>query len=234
MDVRCSHKWRVPIGAILLMLAGQSCSSNDNSPQTDGQPRLVDAGGARLPFETVTDWVSYGDAALVVTVTGESQIQASPAETERGEGLVGRQVKVSVDSIVWQHAATNAPPSAFDFIGWGWTLHDGETTPMGAPRPEVGSQYLIMATEYADDGWGPINPATVLPLANGKVQNDSEETFEAIDAVVGLDVNAVAALLAGTPPEPIAEANRNLDPDARVRAVHGSPDSSPVTTTAHS
>jgi hypothetical protein len=208
-----------------ISLAAAACGSDsDQGEDLDAELGVGSevGGSARLPFETLDDWVSYGDAALLVTVASEAEIPATPEELARGEGLVGRRLTVKVDDVIWRHPSSPSPPTAFAFDGYPWELRDGKKLPTAEPGTgwlEVGHQYIVMATRYNPEGWGPINPAAILNVSEGRVPSAPQFPAPYAMSLAGKSSSEVARALERATPNPVAEANHALDPDARWRAV---------------
>ncbi|MGI9032057.1 MAG: hypothetical protein ACR2HP_19065 [Ilumatobacteraceae bacterium] len=190
----------------------------------------IEGGSARLPFETLTDWVSYGDAVILGTVTAETEIPPTAEAETRGEGLIGRALTVTVDEIIWQHPTSEGAPAEFSFTGYPWELRSGEriqTVSVEAGWLEVGRQYLLAVTKYEPDGWGPINPSTALPVADGVIQDveGTESSFEL--ELAGADTVTARSRIEEADPDPTAEQYRELDPDAQWQAVVSERDPGP-------
>ena len=203
-------------------LGGFTACGNDvadsATPTTESQvPFPSDGGLARWPHETLTDWVSYGDVAVVATVIDAAEIAPSTEIAKHG-GLVGRTITVRRDQVVWQHPAAPDPPETFEFVDYGWIIHDGARTPFtdrGTVRLEVGEQYLLLVAQLSDEGWFPVHPSTVLGLTSDRTDIAPEGAVPAARAVGGLSVDAIGSALSTAPPDPVAEANRHLDIQSR-------------------
>lgn len=141
-------------GALIITAGG--CATAEQSEQRQGV--VLGDGRDRTASRTVSDWVTYGDHVLVVTVVGEIRHPASPKELERGEGMLGRTVTLRVDNVLWSapDAPQSAPTTTLNDAAAGWVFNDnnGEGTVDFAlrhfSRLEVGHTY-IRAIEWADD-----------------------------------------------------------------------------------
>lgn len=188
------------------------------------EPFPADQGLARWPYESLTDWVSYADAAVLVTVTGQDEIEASNEELEHG-GLIGRTMTVAVNQVVWQHPRAPEPPAEFSFVDYGWIIRDGERRrfdEQGTVRLEVGDEYLVLIARLQGEGWFPVHPATALSVTSGRTDSTPPEgAVPGVEALTGLDLASVQLVLASTPPDPVAEANRHLNIEARWHLVRG-------------
>jgi hypothetical protein len=210
------------------MLAS-SCGGTSSDPTTAGGDETVEVSASeRLPADDLVDWVSYADAVVAVTVTGEAELAPTEEESAAGEGLLLRDVTLQVDDVLWSHPTLSGlPAEPFTFTTIGWLFGDGQRTPAvsgGAVRLEVGRRYVMPVTYWDDDEqWGPTAPSAVLALdADGRVAAAEDAGDGAEDSLAALSDRPVADLaeeLAATEPHPVAEANRNLDPVARFNAV---------------
>lgn len=228
---------------LLACLAGCTASSDPRGARsTGGDTAVVAASGeARWPQSGVSDWVSYGDAAVIGTVTSERRRGPSQEEVEVGEGLIGRDVVVRVDHVVWQHPSALQPPETFTYGTVGWSFKAGaDELPMslaGREREEIGRTYLLVLTRASDEGWVP----STAPLefdGDRVLPPPGEDDSGPLNDVIGADSAGLRELFGSAQPDPIAEANRHLDPDARYEAVvsageppgSSTPDSATATT----
>lgn len=204
---------------------------NSADPNGSGVPI---ASLARVLNSTLSDWVSFADSVAYVTVVGEAQTELSSEENERGEGaMIGRILTVTVDDVVWQHPQAPAAPDRFEFVTFGWSLHNGTTIPFISEetpwRIDVGGRYLMAIVKWPREGlrggWGTINSEMILPVENGRVvtvdkgERTNPRLLTAADELAGLDRAGVAAALTAAVPNPVAEANRDLNPDERMEAI---------------
>jgi hypothetical protein len=121
---------------------------------------VVSGGGAgrdRTASTTAEDWATYADHVLVVTVADEVRHRASAGEIERGEGMIGRTVKLTVDQVLW--SAPDAPhpaPVELDLSAAGWVFDDEgraggvEFVLRRSSRLNKGHTY-VKALEWIDD-----------------------------------------------------------------------------------
>ncbi|MCG5435159.1 hypothetical protein [Micromonospora foliorum] len=103
-----------------------------------------------LPSQTASDWVTYADHVVVVTATSETVTPPTPTEIARGEGLIGRQVSLRIDDVLWSRAGAPKPaPHVWEYSAFGWQFTEGDTshrTRMALrdrPRVEVGHRYVM-------------------------------------------------------------------------------------------
>jgi hypothetical protein len=215
-----------PLVLAVVALSVIACGRNSNDASS-GEPIVDVAAAERLPADDLADWVSYADAVIAVTVTNEVELPPSPEEAATGEGLLVRDVTVQVDDMLWSHPrARNLPAEGFVFTTLGWTIDDGSKTPAraeGAERLEVGGRYVMPIVYWTqDDQWGPIAPSAVVRLdADNRLPAASLEgrLEDATVPTSGLALADLSGMLASTAPDPVAEANRDVDPVTRYNAV---------------
>jgi hypothetical protein len=132
---------------------GPTSTHVSNAPDTV----VMGEGSDRTASRTASDWATYADHVLVVTVVGEIRQPASKKEIERGKGLIGRTVKLQVDKMLW--SAPDAPqpaPTSLDLSVAGWIFNNNsgvgerKIALRDASRLEVGHTY-IKALEWIDD-----------------------------------------------------------------------------------
>ncbi|UYM07591.1 hypothetical protein [Solicola gregarius] len=135
-------------GAVVLV--GAPIRDRPASPDPSDPGIVFVEGADRLPSDTAADWVTYADHIVVVTAAEETEIPPSREEMDIGEGLIGRDMRLRVDKVVWsrRHAARPAPES----VVWhapGWTFSDGATSRRTTmlyedePRVEEGHHYVV-------------------------------------------------------------------------------------------
>jgi hypothetical protein len=189
-----------------------------------GRPRMRDASyDPVVPFESFGDWVSYGDAVVVATVTGE--VPADPTD-ELGTMCWPNGQSIVIDERVWQHPSAPAPPDRIDFTGGLLAVEPGRRPSLSLVLASVGGQYLVALGRYDDGGWMAVAP--MLELVDGRVDSDIAGTYPFADALAGLEVSEIAPILRDVAPHPVAEASRPADPAARFAATIG--ENSPATT----
>jgi len=183
------------------------------------QASTVVRGGGSLgwPSKSLTDWVSYADVVVVVHVDSERPQPESDDVKRTGEGLVGRTVEVSVTSTLWQRQPTFIAPAKTTLDVWGWVVQDGKKQPTvarGSSRIEVGHAYIMGWTSSGKrPGWSSLGPGAEIPFDQGiagtgeRAGADPAHTDPAATArqqLNGRDRDAIAAVLAGTAPDPLA------------------------------
>jgi len=174
------------VGAILLvfLLARQVLGRQDDQKQGSG---LVMASGSdRFPSQSAVDWVTYADYVVVVRPTDDEEVAPSAEEVEHGEGVILRNVELTVTDVLW---STSRPPRdaprTFEWTAYGWAFNDGSTTNRvemageDEPRIELGHTY-IMAIEWVDARcspgderipaqWRGLGDDAVIPFDNGLI-----------------------------------------------------------------
>jgi len=213
-------------------------ASND---QAAPEPEVLLAHGSDyLPNVTATDWVTYADHVIVVEAVSEEVIPASQEEIDRGEGIIGRTVALTIEDVLWsREGAAKAAPATWDYPAAGWFFKDGDTTDpvemalADFPRVEVGHQY-VMAVRWeksicTDDGeyvpaqWRGLGEGSQIPfdddtLGNGESEGavqDAEAFAAAADT--GLD-QGVEELLAGQGADALVTALNSAIPDAAAQS----------------
>ncbi|MEU2726024.1 hypothetical protein [Streptomyces smyrnaeus] len=103
----------------------------------------------RMPSQTASDWVTYADHVVTVTAVSEEKIPPAASEIERGEGLIGRKVRLKVDRTLWSRPGAAKPaPEAWTDEASGWAFHGNRDNSKkfateDRPRIEVGHSYII-------------------------------------------------------------------------------------------
>ncbi|MFH8702004.1 hypothetical protein [Streptomyces chartreusis] len=123
--------------------------------------------------QTATDWVSQADHVAVLSVLSEKELPPTQEEQAAGEGLIGREITVRVDKILWSspNPAHPAPSDTFSWTADGWSFQGEERTAFtmaGSPRYEPGHTYieaLKWEPEHRDED--DITPAQWVGLGEG-------------------------------------------------------------------
>lgn len=211
-------RWREGLGALALLVAVAACETTDGE-----RAAVVGAGSGRVPYEKLSDWVSYADAVVVFRVVDEEVLPATAAETERGEGLIGRNVVVEVVDTLWQRPQGHRVPQSFTFATGGWVLKGDRQVPLlieDAARLEPDASYLAPVALFPDLGWSPIDATATLPFIDGAVRApEAQGDVRAFAEVDRRSASEIRALLETARPYPAAAANAELDPDERFAMV---------------
>jgi hypothetical protein len=179
----------------------------------------VDAGSARFPSASLTDWVSYGDQVSIVSVDAEEELR------QGGDGYVGRIVTLRIEKTIWRREGAPSAGRAVRVVTWGWAV-DEERRPVaasGGPRLEVGARYVTALVRAPRDGveWTPLADDSTLPLDGDVITTAGILGVPSLLAkeLRGKSVDKLAIMLAHTQPDPIAAKYFDLPPDERVQAV---------------
>ncbi|MEO3806027.1 hypothetical protein [Nonomuraea sp. B1E8] len=160
-------------------------------------------GSDRLPNHTASDWVTYADHAVVVTVKAERELAADQEELEAGQGYLPREVTLEVKDTLWSRdgAAKPAPVPEFAWSAAGWTFGEKGRRPLaveGRPRLELGHTYImaiVWVPAFTDGGeavpgrWRGLGESSVLPY-DGGVIGDGELEGRIQSAAVTMDQRA--------------------------------------------
>ncbi|MEU2288639.1 hypothetical protein ABZ614_43360 [Streptomyces sp. NPDC013178] len=173
------------VGVPRMVSAGETSQADTTS--SAGAHAAVDD---RYPSQTAADWIAHTDHAIAYTVLSEKALPMSEEEEQSGEGFVPRELTVRVDKVIWSHpASTSEPPAVGSTIvrhSGGWTVHDGERTPVvDADRPvlEPGHSY-IEAVHWLTKGpdgtelppsWVGLGEGSKLPFDNGVIGKGENE-----------------------------------------------------------
>ncbi len=182
-------------------------------------------GSAAVPYSSLVDWLSYGDAIVIFTVESERDYQPAEDEVARGEGLIPRAVTVRVTDVVWHRTSERRIPEDFEYLALPWIRENGERYRGRGDDtlwPEVGKAYLGAMTYWSDDeGWGVVNPAALTLFENGRVAVPADEfsPIAAVESLKGLSAKECAAVLASVRPDPVAASLLELLPRERYAAV---------------
>ncbi|SDL19238.1 hypothetical protein SAMN05216298_2984 [Glycomyces sambucus] len=166
------------------------------APAPDGpeaaEEVLLGQGSDHLPSITADDWVTYADHVVVVEAVSEQALEPDAVEVERGEGVIGRIVSLTVEDVLWSREGAPQPaPATWEYSGLGWTFTDGdledpiEMALDGFPRVEVGHEY-VMAIRWeeavcTDDGdgvpaqWRGLGEGSEVPFDEGVLGNGESE-----------------------------------------------------------
>lgn len=204
---------------------GTSSSSSESSVETDERTATVNALEA-VPSWSLEDWVSYSDVAWVVSIVDEEQGILSDDTEERGEGYVAREVTAEVEDVLWKYDESLRSPESVTFPTAGWVMDEGTLIPAqfeGGVRLEVGGRYVIAMIDRSNGVFVPLGSGAVVQVRNDVVATTAHEADGRGSSMAaeldGLSLDTVAERIAGTAPNPTAEANRDLPPEERVQAA---------------
>jgi hypothetical protein len=190
---------------------------------------MLGQGSDHLPSVTATDWVTYADYVIVVDAVSEKAIAPTAEEIERGEGVIGRVISLTVEDVLWtREGATHAAPATWEYSGLGWAFSDGNTAdPVemafhDLPRIEVGHQYVMAIRweaavcdedgEYTPAMWRGLGEGSEIPYDDGTLgKGESEGTVQ--------DTAAFAAEAEEEPDQGVEELLVGQGADALVSAL---------------
>ncbi|MEV4946341.1 hypothetical protein [Streptomyces sp. NPDC053755] len=198
-----------------------------------------------LPSTTAEDWVTYADHVVVVSAVAERRLPPSRQEVDRGEGVIGRQVTLRIDKVLWsRNGATRQAPKTWNYHAFGWQFRDGavdaprKMAMHERPRVETGHSYIMaMVWEEArcapgDEPeparWRGLGGGSEIPydagiIGNGELEGRAHRTAKAVKAPAAgpaAGANAIAALedrLAGQAAELLAAELKAAKPVAKKR-----------------
>ena len=203
-----------------------------------GGPTVVAAdSAARFPSESLRDWVSYADYVAAYTVVGEREIPPAPEDADHGEGLVGRDVTLRVDRVVWRASGAPALPETIHMTALGWVLVDGERRELvqhDAPRVAVGEHYVAPLARVEDDPeqpeWWPLGVVAQLPLVDGHIVDSGGWRSALKSRLASTTLDVLGRDIQAAEPDPVAAGYRDLRPSQRVKAVVRARNPGPATT----
>lgn len=224
------------IGAVLSVViaacADQSTSGGDNArseatPSEEASPppenQLPGYGSSTefvMPYYTATDWVTYADRVVVVTVDGQRALETE-LDPEDNVGYIGRALEVTVEETVWSRPGAPDLPKPLEIGSAGWIQGGDGTRDRYADDvwPEVGHRYVI-ALGYAEGGWNDFAAGTTIAYDQGIIGGDSDDPDrypEIVQSVWGQPVSALAQRLEEAKPDPYAAKYMDLPIDQRYQ-----------------
>ncbi|MBT2440912.1 hypothetical protein J7E93_12470 [Streptomyces sp. ISL-36] len=168
-----------------------------------------------LPSTTAVDWVTYADHVVVVSAVAERRIPPSRQELDRGEGVIGRQVTLKIDKVLWSRDGAARPaPKTWDYNAFGWQFTGGavdaprKMAMHERPRVEPGHSYIMaMVWEEARCApgdapeparWRGLGEGSEIPydagiIGNGELEGRTHKTAKARKAPAPAQASASAA-----------------------------------------
>lgn len=141
------------------------------------KPQVVTAQSEQLiPHDKLTDWRSFSDHLVVVTVTDERKLAPSAEEIAAGEGLIPRVIDLKIDSIIWSRPGAPDAPTSITINFDGWEFKGDKLVPLrsrGEPMLSVGKKYVTPIVKLAgydssaNNGWSPLAPDAIIPYRSG-------------------------------------------------------------------
>jgi hypothetical protein len=226
--------------AVGIAVAALAAPAADPGGEAAAEEVLLGQGSDLYPSTTAEDWVTYADHVVVVEAVSEATIAPTAEELERGEGVIGRTVSLSIEEVLWsRESAPVAAPSTWQYSALGWHFNEGDTTDAvemalaDFPRVEVGHQYVMAirweAATCSDDGdftpakWRGLGEGSAVPFDDGVLGNgESEGTVHDAEAfAAAADVHpdqGVEEILAGQGADAIASALEEAKADEAAQA----------------
>lgn len=176
----------------------QASVAGPTTSAESSEPVVLEAGTYIVEVEDAEDIAQWASWLLEVEVIGEEPRNTSPAG--EGDSLVGRDVLVRVDAVVWGHADGVTPVrdgeemTLYTFPGF--IEQGGDRRPAveeGTLRMEVGGRYAaVVADDVVDDrqvltliGTLPIEGEDIrLPNGSSLTISSAREALAAIDPAV--------------------------------------------------
>lgn len=227
-------------GIIVAALAAPAADDTVQEALDHQSEVLLGNGSDHLPSVTATDWVTYADHVIVVEAVSEQAISPTAGELERGEGVIGRVVSLTVEDVLWsREGSPQAAPATWEYSGLGWYFAEGDTTDtvemalLDFPRVEVGHQYVMAVRweravcdedgEYTPAQWRGLGEGSEIPYDDDTIGNgESEGTVQdaATFAAAAEDEadQGVEELLAGESADALVSALNSAVPDSAAQA----------------
>ena len=226
-------------GIIVAAMAAPAARSDDQAaPATEAI--MLGQGSDHLPSVTASDWVTYADHVIVVEAVTEQAIAPSAEEVERGEGVIGRIISLTIEDVLWtRDGATHAAPATWEYSGLGWAFSDGDTAAAvemafhDLPRIEVGHRYVMAVRweaavcdedgEYTPAMWRGLGEGSEIPydgdiLGNGESEGTVQDAAAFAAAAEEEPDQGVEELLAGQGADAIVSALQSAEPDTAAQA----------------
>jgi hypothetical protein len=226
-----------------VIVAALAAPAADHSAEVALEPQsdvLLGNGSDHLPSVTATDWVTYADHVIVVEAVAEQALPPTAGEIERGEGVIGRIVSLTVEDVLWsREGAPQAAPATWQYSGLGWHFAEGDTANtvemalLEFPRVEVGHQYVMAIRwekavcdedgEYTPAQWRGLGEGSEIPYDDDTIGNgESEGTVQdaatfAAEAEDEAD-QGVEEILAGESADALVSALNSAVPDSAAQA----------------
>ncbi|WP_411082104.1 hypothetical protein [Streptomyces sp. cmx-18-6] len=165
--------------ACAALLAG--CGGGEPAPDP-----VKGEGKDLMPSRTAQDWVTYADHVVVATPTSEKELAPDQSEIDRGEGIIGREVHMKVEKVLWSRADAAQPaPASWPRNSSGWVFEGGDVGNRAEfalterPRIELGHRYIIaLAWQGAKCSEGDAEePARWMGLGEGSTVPYDDDTI---------------------------------------------------------
>jgi hypothetical protein len=217
-----------------LSLAGCSTGSNGDGDRA----RVMGDAKDRMPSRTAGDWVTYADHVVVASAVTEASVPPSQEDVDRKEGIIGREVTMRVDKVLWSRPDPAKPaPETYVRTSSGWSFH-GDVTERtefalhDRPRIEVGHQYVIALAwagarcasgdEPEPAHWVGLGEGSTVPFDEGVIGQGEMEGVETTPPAATSRTASSEKLeeqLAGKGADALVSALRSAEPQMRDRAA---------------
>ncbi|MEU6248613.1 hypothetical protein [Glycomyces sp. NPDC047010] len=207
-------------------------AADETAPETE--EILLAQGSDHLPSITAADWVTYADHVIVVEAVAEEAVEPEAEELDRGEGIIGRTVSLTIEDVLWsREGAPQAAPETWEYSALGWHFNAEAEDPIemaldGFPRVEVGHRYVMAIRweeavctaggDYRPAQWRGLGEGSEIPFDDGTLGNgESEGTVKsaaafAADEDIHVD-EGVEEVLAGEGADALVTALEDAKPD---------------------
>jgi hypothetical protein len=184
------------LGLIFLTTVGLGfvTASGSNAPDETTPGPVYFQAEDHLPSESAEDWVRGADFVVAVTAVEETDQPISRDTLEEEEGIIGRDVTLLVDEVLWRRPDTKvATPETITWSAAGSTFSGGnlekrqQMIGVGAPRIEVEHRYLLairwepgcrVGVDDVPARWAGLGAGAVLPFDEGVIGNGEFEGRE--------------------------------------------------------
>lgn len=211
------------VAKLCIALAALFSGSCGSEPKQPLPARFVAQASLVFPDSTLTDLVSYTDQVSVVTIVSEHELM-QPEVLARGEGYVGRKLKVRIDETLWTNDGRTAQSGEIEMLAFGWVLKGEQRIPLvlaNAPRLSVGGRYVLPLVED-EDKWNQFSPSVVMPVSGNAIAEDDVAQNGYNELAQSLTRKGTAHLnttLASAVRESRVERFRHLPAFRRIKAV---------------
>lgn len=155
-------------------LLGACASDSPEGSQVADESRSVIRARALefVPFESLTDVVSFSDHVAVIEVVSETVAPPATITDQGTESLRSRSVSVRVEDVLRSHPGAPLLPQVLSLATSGvFVSDDGTASEIAAagPRLEVGRRYLAILSVFPGEVWGLMNSAAAFELSGDRV-----------------------------------------------------------------
>lgn len=169
---------------------GFTFRSSDSGGQGSSRPPVANGvvvaeGSEWRPSTTPSDWTTYAEHVVVVSVKSEAVGEVAESSRRRGEGIIPRTVALEVSRVLWSNPGAKPAPDTLNWATYGWQFSDGDLAKAAVmvgddePRLEPGHEYIAAIAwdparcspgDAAQPGlWRPLGGDGVLPFDGGQV-----------------------------------------------------------------